>query len=155
MKTTVTTHIKILGILNIVLGSIGILFILGYLAIFGLTMELPHDRATNPTVMATNTSAHYHSRDDQDIVLLGKAILGLVIFAGLAGLAVGILSIISGYGLLNHTSWCRALGLIVAVCYLPIVPPGTAVGVYGLMILLNEETITLLTGKNTLDIRPV
>lgn len=155
MKTTATTHIKILGILNIVLGSIGILFILGYLAIFGLTMELPHDRATNPPVMATSAAAHYHSKDDQDIATLGKAILGLFIFAGLAGLAVGILSIISGYGLLNHTSWCRTVALIAAVCYLPLVPAGTAVGVYGLMILLNEETITLLTDRNRLDIRPV
>jgi ABC-type molybdate transport system permease subunit len=102
-----------------------------------------------------STAARYHNRDEQDIITLGKVILGLFIFAGLAGLAVGILSIISGYGLLNHTSWCRTVALVVAVCYLPLVPAGTAVGVYGLMILLNEETITLLTDRNRLDIRPV
>ena len=51
--------------------------------------------------------------------------------------------IIAGLGLLRRKEWARILTLILAVINLMNVPLGTAVGVYSLWALVQEETVEL------------
>ncbi len=65
---------------------------------------------------------------------------------GVTGTAVGLLMFLlalpglaAGYGLLKRKSWGRILGVIVGVLSLMNFPLGTAVGVYTLWVLLQED----------------
>ena len=48
--------------------------------------------------------------------------------------------IIGGIGLLKRKNWARMLVLIIACLDLLCIPVGTAVGVYGIWVLLNDKT---------------
>jgi hypothetical protein len=52
--------------------------------------------------------------------------------------------IIGGWGLLKFKPWSRVLMIVVSVFHLFHIPIGTALGVYGLWVLLNDETRRLL-----------
>jgi len=124
-------HVRILGILNIIFGSLGLLGALFILLIFGGvagvigavgggvdTGELPPGAAAG---------------------IVG--IIGVALFLFL--LVVSLPGIIAGIGLLRFRHWGRILGIILAAISLPGVPVGTALGVYGLWVLLNNETVAL------------
>ena len=51
--------------------------------------------------------------------------------------------IIAGIGLLNRKNWARILALVLSFLSLLEIPFGTIVGVYGLWVLLKQETINL------------
>ncbi|MFC1609939.1 hypothetical protein ACFL6C_03190 [Myxococcota bacterium] len=53
----------------------------------------------------------------------------------------------AGIGLLRMRTWGRILGIIVAIFSLPGFPLGTALGVYGLVILFNQETAQLFAAS--------
>jgi len=55
-------------------------------------------------------------------------------------LAISAPSLIAGVGLLYFKPWARALTIILSVIHLFSVPIGTALGVYGLWVLLQRET---------------
>lgn len=70
---------------------------------------------------------------------------------GLAGLVVGIFvtllalpSLLCGWGLLNYKPWARTLGIILSVLQLANFPIGTAIGGYGLWVLLNDDSRRML-----------
>ena len=67
-------------------------------------------------------------------------ILGFVGFAG-AGLLVmlSLPGFVAGYGLLKRRVWGRFLAIVVAVIDLFGIPVGTAIGIYGLWVLSDEE----------------
>jgi len=118
-------HIKVLGILYIVSGAIGIFVALLFFVIFGLgvigiagaaAQEDPEALIAIPIVGA-----------------LGVLLVGLIAVSSVPG-------IIAGYGLLNYKPWARILGIVLSALNLTSVPIGTAIGVYGLWVLLNEET---------------
>lgn len=68
------------------------------------------------------------------------AILGTVgTFIGLLMAALAIPGMIAGWGLLKRKSWGRVLGIIVGIFSLMNFPLGTAIGVYTLYVLLQEE----------------
>lgn len=68
------------------------------------------------------------------------AILGTVAtFIGLLMAALAIPGMIAGYGLLKRKSWGRVLGIIVGIFSLMNFPLGTAIGIYTLYVLLQEE----------------
>ena len=50
-------------------------------------------------------------------------------------------------GLLRYSEWARILGIVLAAISLPGVPFGTAMGVYGLWVLLNAETVRLFASQ--------
>jgi len=52
-------------------------------------------------------------------------------------------SIIAGVGLLHFKPWARVLAIILSVIHLFSVPFGTALGIYGLWVLLQRETESL------------
>ena len=55
----------------------------------------------------------------------------------------------AGFGLLQHKSWARILAIILAIINLPLFPIGTALGIYTLVILFNEEAKALFRGEGT------
>ena len=63
---------------------------------------------------------------------------------------VGIIAlgdIICGYGLLTKQPWGRILGLIMSFSGLCSFPIGTALGIYGMWTLFDEDTIVLLNSE--------
>ena len=127
-------HIKILGILNIVMGcltaSIGLVafVILGGLAgaISWSAVSIPE----NGTPFAGPI-----------LSLIG---LGVAAFFVLLGLP----SIIGGWGLLRLRPWARIFTLVVSGFHLLHVPFGTALGVYGFWVLLSEESRMILSARS-------
>jgi hypothetical protein len=118
----VRDHVKILGILNMVwgglivlVGGIVLLFFGGIAGFLGLS-----------------------SGNDSVVAAPIMAIIGVVISIAIA--LIGIPAILGGWGLLNFKSWARILMIIVSILHLPSVPVGTALGVYGIWVLFNQET---------------
>jgi len=64
--------------------------------------------------------------------------------AGFVFLIVSIPMIIGGWGLLRRRSWARILVIIVSVAALFEIPVGTALGVYSIWAMLQDETKELL-----------
>jgi len=120
---TMETHVKTLGILHIVLASLGILAGLIVLLVFGGIAGL---------VGVTD-----HSEDARLAIPILGGIGGLIFFMlmtlSLPGIVVGI-------GLLRFRPWARILGIVLSVLDLIHVPLGTAVGIYGFWVLLSPET---------------
>jgi len=114
-------HVKILGVLHIVFGSVGILLAVGMLLLFGGIAGI---------VGATDSSGEAHI----SIPILGG--IGALIFFVL--LVISLPGVIAGIGLLQFRSWARILTIVLSVLDLIHVPFGTALGVYGLWVLLSQ-----------------
>jgi len=79
------------------------------------------------------------SQDQTAIAITGIVSLicgGFLLLLAIPGLIVGI-------GLLKYKEWARILGIILSVLNLLNFPLGTALGIYALIILLNDETTPL------------
>ena len=66
-----------------------------------------------------------------------------VIIGGLFGVKAAT-SLALAWGLLRYRPWSRLLGIIVSVLHLPLIPIGTAIGLFGLIVL--EENKHFLAG---------
>jgi len=119
----VEQHVKILGVLNIVWGAMGALGGLVLLAIFG-------------GVYGIAGVAIGHNPGAQ-IALPIIAIIGSVIALFL--LILSVPSIIAGIGLLYFKPWARIFALVISVLHLFNIPIGTALGIYGLWVLLSQD----------------
>jgi hypothetical protein len=121
------THVKVLAVLFIVWGALGLLAGgIGTLVLGGL---------------ATAAGASH----DSD-ALLGSTILGLTGMALLIfTLVTSIPCIICGIGLLKFKRWARILGIVLAALTLIHFPIGTAFGVYALYVFFQKDTEALLT----------
>jgi hypothetical protein len=74
------------------------------------------------------------------------ALLTTSIFATLCGgsLVLGaIFDFIAAYGLFNYRSWARILAIILGILNLFLFPIGTALGIYTLWVMFNDETKAL------------
>ncbi len=60
---------------------------------------------------------------------------------------VSALKIIGGIGLLKRKAWARILVLILSCVELIDIPVGTAIGIYSIWVLLQEETVKILAGE--------
>jgi hypothetical protein len=114
-------HVKILGVLHIVFGCLGIMLALGMLLLFGGIAGL---------IGASDYSSDAHI----SIPILGG--IGALVFFFL--LAISLPGLIAGIGLLQFQSWARTLTIVLSVFDLIHVPFGTALGVYGLWVLLSQ-----------------
>ena len=119
------THVKVLAILLIVFGAfyvVGGLFLLvlagGAAGIVGISGD-PEALAAIPF-----------------IGLLGSF---LMVFL----LALGVPKLIAGIGLLKYQSWARILTIVLCALSLINFPVGTAIGAYGLWVMLKDETEAL------------
>lgn len=117
------THVKTLGILHLVLGGLGVLAALALLLLFGGIAGL--------------VGAVTQTEDAHIAVPIVGAIGGLLFF-GL--LALSLPGLIAGVGLLQLRPWARILTIILSVFDLIHVPFGTALGIYGLWVLLSQGT---------------
>jgi hypothetical protein len=126
-------HIKILGILNIIMGSLTalvgmvVLIVMGSVASF-MAMGVPDSSPSD----AENARA----------VAPFLGLIGVVIAIFLT--AVAIPSIIGGWGLLKYKPWSRVLMIVISALNLLHIPFGTALGVYGLWVLTNDQARQLL-----------
>jgi hypothetical protein len=115
------THIKIVAILHIVLGSVTILIGLAMMLLFGGLAGL---------------LGAYNTRDAVPIAGIVGWIGGLIL---IVLIAIGVPGIIAGIGMLQFRPWGRILGIIVSALDLVHMPFGTALGIYGLWALLSRE----------------
>ena len=70
--------------------------------------------------------------------------LVFILIVGSILLTVSIPAIIAGVGLVYRKSWSRILALIICVIKLFNIPFGTALGAYGIWVLMQDETIQSL-----------
>ena len=115
-------HITAVAALNIASGALGLLLaLIVFVAIVGgglLSQDMEAISITTP--------------------------VGIVI-ASFIGL-LSIPAIIAGVGLLKRQFWARILALIIACLDLFNFPIGTAIGIYALWTLLQDETVQILSG---------
>lgn len=117
-------HVKVVGVLYIVLGTMGVIAALICLMIFGgvagyvgiVAQEEPDARIAVP--------------------ILGAVGLGLFLFL----LVLSAPGIIAGVGLLQLRPWARIVTIILSALNLMNIPIGTLVGAYGLWVMLSLET---------------
>jgi hypothetical protein len=121
-------HIKVLSVLYIILGILGLVIGVGFF------------------FLGAGTAATILSQDNGPDAQVGAAWAGgcLTAIAVLCGL-MSIPSLLAGWGLAQHRSWARILAIILAILSLPNFPVGTAIGVYALVILFNDEAKQLFT----------
>jgi len=114
-------HIVLIAILHIALATLGLIIAM--------------------VVFTAVVGGGVLSGDDEAIAI--TAIVGTVIAGFIAILSVP--SIIGGIGLLKHQPWARILMMIIAALDLFNIPIGTAIGVYTLWVLLQDETIQIFS----------
>jgi hypothetical protein len=122
------THVKVLGVLYLVMSGIGLLFAL--LIFFAL--------GTAASIVGMSASPEDAAIAIPILGVTGTALSVLLLILALPGLA-------TGWGLLTLRPWARILGIVLAVISLINFPIGTAIGVYGLWVLLTKETERLFT----------
>jgi hypothetical protein len=116
----VAEHVKILGILHVVYGMLGILAGIIVMLVFG--------------GLAGLVSVADHSGDARiAIPILG----GIGAFVFILLLVLSLPGIIAGFGLIELQPWARILTIVLSALELMSVPLGTVLGIYGLWVLLS------------------
>ena len=115
-------HVKILGILHVVFGAMGVLGAIAALFIFGGVSAL--------------VAADHSSDSLAAIPILG--VIGGIVF--IVVMALSLPGLIVGIGLMQFRPWARMGGIILSAFDLLGFPFHTALGIYGLWTLLNRET---------------
>jgi hypothetical protein len=116
-------HVKILGILHIIyaglvlLAGIVVLVVMGGIAGIISTTDVSPDSQVAPPILA----------------IIGVGVFVLLLVLSLPG-------IIGGFGLMQFKPWARILVIVLSALELISIPFGTALGIYGLWVLLNGET---------------
>ena len=131
-------HVKILGVIHIVMGGLCVLIGLAVMIAFLFGGAL-----------AAVGAAH-----DPDAAIAAPVLglIGGVLFFLIAVLAVP--GIIAGVGLLKYRPWARILTIVLSALHLFNVPIGTALGIYGFWVLLNSETERLFAGPGAAFVPP-
>jgi hypothetical protein len=125
------THVKVVGVLNIVFAALGLCVAALLSVIF----------AGSAAVVAAD--ADPDARIAIPILgLTGSALVGFLLVWSLPGLIVGI-------GLLKRRQWARIGGIVVAILALIVIPFGTVFGVYSLWVLFSPETERMFTSPST------
>jgi hypothetical protein len=117
------THVKVLGVLHIVIGAFGVFGALFLMMVFGSASGIVGATA-DPDEAAIA------------LPLIGLTGIGLVAFT----LLTSIPGLLAGWGLLKFRPWGRILGIVVSIVALIVIPIGTIVGICGLWVLLNKDT---------------
>jgi hypothetical protein len=119
-------HVKILAILHIVLGGLGLLGALIVMAVFG------------------GLASWLGSVDGSTGAFAVGGVLGLIgAVATIVVLVLSVPGLIAGIGLLNYQPWARILTIVLSAIELPGFPIHTALGIYGLWVLLSNEGTAL------------
>jgi hypothetical protein len=119
-------HVKILAILHIAFGALGVLVAL--IVMLGLG----------------GVAALIHLSDASPDAALGTEIVGLVgAVITIVVLVLSLPGLIAGIGLLNFQPWARIMMIVLCAIELPGVPVHTAMGIYGLWVLMSTEGTAL------------
>ena len=118
-------HITVLGILYIVFSGFGLIAAAIVLAIFAGGSAIVDDETATPILAAIGTAI--------SVFLAVTSIPGLV----------------GGIGLLKKQEWARILVLILGFLNLIMFPFGTALGIYTIWALMNNDTIKLFVHGNS------
>ncbi len=116
------THVKVLGVLNIVCGALGLLSAMALLVIFGGAAAIVGANADADAQVAIPI-----------IGLTGMALVACITAWSLPG-------VIIGFGLYRFRSWARIPGIVVSILALIFFPFGTLLGIYGLWVLFSKDT---------------
>jgi hypothetical protein len=125
------THVKVLGVLYLVLSALGVCAALFLMLALGAASGIvanaaePHDAAVA-------------------IPIIGISGTALVIFL----LLVSTPGLLTGVGLLKFRPWARILGLVLSAINLINLPFGTILGIYGLWVLLSKDTERLFASAS-------
>jgi hypothetical protein len=121
-------QVKILAVLHIVLSSLGILAGLIAFAVLG------------------GLGRFVALADPSESDIAGGSVLSLIgVIAMVVIFAISIPGLIAGIGLLNYQPWARILTIIISAVELPAFPLHTALGIYGLYVLLSNDGATLFS----------
>ncbi|HJT89873.1 MAG TPA: hypothetical protein VJ732_18510 [Bryobacteraceae bacterium] len=125
------THIKVIGILHVVLGGMGVLAAAGLLLLFGglagmlgFSSRVPEDALAVPVLGA----------------------IGIVVFVVM--ILLWLPGVIGGIGLLRLAPWSRVFMIVISALDLLSIPFGTALGIYGLWALTQPETQDLFARRS-------
>jgi hypothetical protein len=120
--TAVQTHVKVVAVLFMVFGALGLIS-----AVFAS--------------LAFGAAATFAGASGDPDAPIGVAVLGLTGIALTVFLvAVSLPSIVCGWGLLSFRRWARILGIVLAAVSLVRIPFGTIFGAYALWVLFQKET---------------
>lgn len=119
-------HIRILAILLIVWGAMHLIgaFVLG---LIGMGI---------PIVAFSAQSQQLGGSGEFAFTIVGIILCILAAFI----LLNALLGIVGGIGLMNRKPWSRIFCIVSSVVYVTNFPFGTALGIFGLWVLFNEET---------------
>lgn len=116
------THVKVLGVLHIAMGALGVLGALTLMLVFGGAAGIVGASGDPDAALALPI-----------IGITGMALVALVLALSLPGILIG-------FGLFQFRSWARIAGIVLSIFDLIWFPFGTLVGVYGLWVLFSRET---------------
>ena len=127
-----TDHVRILAVLNIVFGALGLIGALVVLLIFGGVAGIIGSTVHDPDAQIA-------------IPIIGVLGAGIVVLL----LVVSLPGIIAGVGLLKFQPWARMIAIVLSALNIMNVPFGTLLGIYGLWVLLHRETERLFSAQST------
>jgi protein-S-isoprenylcysteine O-methyltransferase Ste14 len=117
------THVRVLGVLNIAIGVVGLIIALltmigvgGAAGIISASAE-PEDAALAVPILS----------------IVGGLVVAVVF-------AFSVPSVVTGIGLLYFKPWARILGIVLSAIALLGFPWVTLLGIYGLWVLFNKDT---------------
>jgi len=87
------------------------------------------------------------SGEREAIFVTGAVGIGIACFL----IAISLPGIIAGIGLLKFRPWARILAIILGAMHLLSFPCGTALGVYALVVLLNDETAAAFAAGSSMN----
>lgn len=123
-------HVKILGVLHIVFGSLSVVIGLALFAMFGGIAGI------------VGASA---APDEARVAIPVLGVIGSLLM--LLMVALGLPGIIAGIGLMSFRPWARMLTIVISVLDLFQVPLGTLLGFYGLWVLFSRDGTALFEGR--------
>ena len=122
------THVRVLGVLNIAIGAVG-------LVVAALMM-----------IGVGGAAGIISASADPDEAALAVPILSIVgAFVVVVLVAFSAPAIVTGIGLLYFKPWARILGIVVSAIALLGFPWVTILGVYGLWVLFSKDTERLFS----------
>jgi hypothetical protein len=126
------THVRVLGVLNIAIGAIGL--IVAALMLIGVG----------------GAAGIISASADPDEAAVAIPILSIVgAFVMLVLFAFSAPAIVTGIGLLYFKPWARVLGIVLSAIALLGFPWVTILGVYGLWVLFSKDTERLFAGGSS------
>ena len=117
-------HVSILGVLYIAFGVLGMVAAVAMLVLFGGAAGI--------------VSMVSEQEPEAAVAVPILGVLAVMLFTIIAVLSIPGLAV--GIGLVKFQSWARVGGLILSALNLLNFPFGTALGIYGLWVLVNKET---------------